>query len=114
MSVTGKKPPEFKLPHGEVTQDDLKAFATTMFYYRKFRKSYKNFPTPNRAKCLLYFIYDFACIGMDEVSDYLMEEIDDICPEYFDEFYKDDVDKDENFAKICLKLSKLYYRLRLG
>ncbi len=97
-----------KLPYGDVTDEDVRAWRKIEYLYKQFERVNSEFSPRTSAKCLLCFAYEYYIIGMDEVSDELMQKALEVCPEYFDQYLVEDMGENPDLEKVYRKLAEFY------
>lgn len=99
---------EWKLPNGDITEKDVQEFERLNSSYAAFDRVRDIMERRVQARCLLMFAHGYLMIGIEEAADKYMQDHYDICPEYLDEYLKEDMEKFFELDKAARDLADWY------
>lgn len=95
------------IPRGDITEVEVEKLKESLKLEEKLRKYWKNLEPRRRVKCLYALASSFLDANAEEISEQLILEAYEICPEYTREHLEEDM-KDENFNYVCTRLALFF------
>lgn len=88
---------------GDVTEQD-KTNADGLSRMEAMLVNKKNLSKINRAKGYVYITYHWYALGMEEEGNRLLQQINDVCPDYFRKHLKKHMETDAKYNDLVINL----------
>lgn len=91
--------------HGDVSEDDLEVAHELLEMEADFDANLDSFKPSIVARVFVCLSHDWYELGDDDKGGELLQKADKVCPGYFDNEIKADIDKDSDFARLVESLT---------
>lgn len=95
-------------PAGDYTQEEMASVQKVYRIYQYLKGNWDDMPKDARARSLVALAHDMLAANLEEVSEDMLIEAEEVCPDYFKLYLKRDLKNDKVFGRMVDKLALVF------